>query len=70
MRKQVELVTSMRNAVEEVAIQLHLEVKNVSLTRILQVKKHVYVKRRNMFMYTRSKLSVYKLLFFWIFMIL
>ena len=35
MRKQVELVTSMKNAVGEVTIQLHLEVKNVNLTRIL-----------------------------------
>ena len=35
MRKQVELVTSMRSAVGKDAIQLHLEVKNVNLTRIL-----------------------------------
>ena len=37
MRKQVELVTSMKNAVIEIAIHMNLEVKNVNLTRILHV---------------------------------
>ena len=35
MQKQVELVTSMKNAVEDIAIHMNLEVKNVNLTRIL-----------------------------------
>ena len=35
MRKQQEVVRSIRNAVEKVAIRLNLEMKNVNPTRVL-----------------------------------